>query len=136
MGVPETQNRKKSKDSSQLTTCIELSGVEYHTHRVLNTQLVEQCSKRCLSVLVPFRLRHAYVDQALPAIHIRVPGEPGNEASIVCSSNIYIVRTWSMVNVNGHDAIGNKECTKTMYLKKKSNQEELNVSIFWKYTDL
>ena len=30
-----TQNRKRNEGSGQLTTCIELSGVENHTHRAL-----------------------------------------------------------------------------------------------------
>ena len=50
---------------------------------VLSAMLVEQHAKCCLSVLVLFRLRHAYVEryQVLPVIHIHIPEEPGNEAS-------------------------------------------------------
>ena len=51
----------------------------------------EQCAKCCLSVLVLILitscLHRKYMYQALPAIHISVPGEPGNEASETLSQH-------------------------------------------------
>ena len=62
----------------------------YRASNIIHTEhwtysWVEQRAKHCLSALVLFWLRHAYVEryQAFPAIHIRIPGEPGNEASVV-----------------------------------------------------
>ena len=79
--VYETQNRKRNKGSRQLTTCIYLSGVEYHTHRALKHSWLNNAQNVAFLLL-------SYLDyvmlmykryQALHVIHIRVPGEPGNE---------------------------------------------------------
>ena len=74
----ETQNRKGTKVAGNL-----LHVSNYRTSNNIHTIIGWTTCKTLPSVLVLFWLRHAYVKRyrALRAIHIRVPGEPGNETT-------------------------------------------------------
>ena len=68
VGIPETQNMKKSEGSGKMYLAIgRQKSLSY-------TPSIERCAKRCLSFLVLFRLCHAYmyIEKIPGSLHVYI----------------------------------------------------------------
>ena len=81
VGIPETQNMKKSEGSGKMYLAI-------GRQKTLSyTPSIELCAKRCLSFFSPISIVsclhvHRKDTRLSPRIHIHILGEPGNEARL------------------------------------------------------